>query len=321
MGLLLAGSFILFMVLGVPVGLAIGAAGLLVVLLSGFPLAMIPQNMFSGNESLPWWRFPFRSCRGHSGQGASPNGSSLSQKRLGVSRRPVHRLHRGLHVHRGHFRSGPPPRRQWASPSSAAQEKRVRCRFLRGSHRSLGDHRRGHSSERSHGALRRDRRYFCSQALYGRLCPRIPHGTRSYRVFHVRRSEAWLPRSRSHHRKAEMETLSRSVLGAHDSRDHPQGIFPAFYPSRLPPWQWIIHSAFFVLVHGLQYSELVVGRVTSSLIMFIIPPEIFGWGLTLKSQGSRRFPRLPGQYDPHLPHDHGIISRRNVHETASALII
>ncbi|HRX26063.1 MAG TPA: TRAP transporter large permease subunit, partial [Aminivibrio sp.] len=59
MGLVLAGSFILFMVLGVPVGLAIGAAGLLVVLLSGFPLAMIPQTMFSGNESFALVAVPF----------------------------------------------------------------------------------------------------------------------------------------------------------------------------------------------------------------------------------------------------------------------
>ena len=59
MGLVLAGSFILFMVLGVPVGLAIGAAGLLIVLLSGFPLAMIPQTMFSGNESFALVAVPF----------------------------------------------------------------------------------------------------------------------------------------------------------------------------------------------------------------------------------------------------------------------
>jgi C4-dicarboxylate transporter DctM subunit len=59
MGLVLAGSFVLFMVLGVPVGLAIGAAGLFVVLLSGFPLAMIPQTMFSGNESFALVAVPF----------------------------------------------------------------------------------------------------------------------------------------------------------------------------------------------------------------------------------------------------------------------
>ncbi len=39
MGLILAGGFLVFMLLGVPVGLAIGAAGLLVGVLSGCPLA------------------------------------------------------------------------------------------------------------------------------------------------------------------------------------------------------------------------------------------------------------------------------------------
>lgn len=59
MGLILAVSFVVFMLLGVPVGLAIGAAGLILVLLSGFPLAMIPQTMFSGNESFALVAVPF----------------------------------------------------------------------------------------------------------------------------------------------------------------------------------------------------------------------------------------------------------------------
>lgn len=59
MGLVLTGGFILFMLLGVPVGLAIGASGLLVVFLSGFPLEMIPQTMFSGNESFALVAVPF----------------------------------------------------------------------------------------------------------------------------------------------------------------------------------------------------------------------------------------------------------------------
>ena len=59
MGWVLAGGFAAFMLLGVPVGLAIGAAGLLVVVLSGFPLAMVPQMMFSGNESFALVAVPF----------------------------------------------------------------------------------------------------------------------------------------------------------------------------------------------------------------------------------------------------------------------
>jgi len=64
MGLVLAGGFILFMLLGVPVGLAIGASGLLVVFLSGFPLEMIPQTMFSGNESFALVAVPFSALAG-----------------------------------------------------------------------------------------------------------------------------------------------------------------------------------------------------------------------------------------------------------------
>lgn len=59
MGLVLAGSFAFFLLLGVPVGLAIGVSGLLIVFLSGFPLEMIPQTMFSGNESFALVAVPF----------------------------------------------------------------------------------------------------------------------------------------------------------------------------------------------------------------------------------------------------------------------
>ncbi|MDD3512997.1 MAG: TRAP transporter large permease [Synergistaceae bacterium] len=59
MGLVLAGSFAFFLLLGVPVGLAIGVSGLLIVFLNGFPLEMIPQTMFSGNESFALVAVPF----------------------------------------------------------------------------------------------------------------------------------------------------------------------------------------------------------------------------------------------------------------------
>lgn len=59
MGLVLAGSFAFFLLLGVPVGLSIGVSGLLIVFLSGFPLEMIPQTMFSGNESFALVAVPF----------------------------------------------------------------------------------------------------------------------------------------------------------------------------------------------------------------------------------------------------------------------
>lgn len=59
MGLLLVGSFILFLCIGVPIALAIGVSATMVVMASGFPLAMVPQTMFSGNESFALVAVPF----------------------------------------------------------------------------------------------------------------------------------------------------------------------------------------------------------------------------------------------------------------------
>ena len=59
MGLLLAGGFIALMLLGMPIGLSIGVASLLVILASELPLEMIPQTMFSGNNSFALVAVPF----------------------------------------------------------------------------------------------------------------------------------------------------------------------------------------------------------------------------------------------------------------------
>lgn len=59
MGLLLTGSFLLFMILGVPIGLAIGASSLLVLVVSGLPLEMVPQTMFAGTSSFALVAVPF----------------------------------------------------------------------------------------------------------------------------------------------------------------------------------------------------------------------------------------------------------------------
>ncbi len=59
MGLLLAGGFILLMLLGMPIGLSIGVAALLVIVASDLPLEMIPQTMFSGNNSFALVAVPF----------------------------------------------------------------------------------------------------------------------------------------------------------------------------------------------------------------------------------------------------------------------
>ena len=59
MGLLLAGGFIALMLLGRPIGLSIGVASVLVILASELPLEMIPQTMFSGNNSFALVAVPF----------------------------------------------------------------------------------------------------------------------------------------------------------------------------------------------------------------------------------------------------------------------
>jgi C4-dicarboxylate transporter DctM subunit len=59
MGLLLVGSFILLLCIGVPIALAIGVSATIVIMASGFPLAMVPQTMFSGNESFALVAVPF----------------------------------------------------------------------------------------------------------------------------------------------------------------------------------------------------------------------------------------------------------------------
>ena len=59
MGLLLAGGFIVLMLLGMPIGLSIGVASLLVIVASELPLERIPQTMFSGNNSFALVAVPF----------------------------------------------------------------------------------------------------------------------------------------------------------------------------------------------------------------------------------------------------------------------
>jgi C4-dicarboxylate transporter DctM subunit len=59
MGLLLGGSFLLLMLLGVPIGLSIGLAALASFVASGFPLEMVPQTLFEGNNSFALVAVPF----------------------------------------------------------------------------------------------------------------------------------------------------------------------------------------------------------------------------------------------------------------------
>ncbi|MEA3284004.1 MAG: TRAP transporter large permease [Synergistota bacterium] len=59
MGFVLGGAFFLLMVLGMPIGLAIGVAATIVLLLNGLPLQMVPQMMFTGNNSFALVAVPF----------------------------------------------------------------------------------------------------------------------------------------------------------------------------------------------------------------------------------------------------------------------
>jgi C4-dicarboxylate transporter DctM subunit len=59
MGFVLGGAFFLLMALGMPIGLAIGVAATIVLLINGLPLQMVPQMMFTGNNSFALVAVPF----------------------------------------------------------------------------------------------------------------------------------------------------------------------------------------------------------------------------------------------------------------------
>ncbi len=59
MGMVLGGVFFLLMVLGMPIGLSIGISASVVLLLNDLPLQMVPQMMFTGNNSFALVAVPF----------------------------------------------------------------------------------------------------------------------------------------------------------------------------------------------------------------------------------------------------------------------
>jgi len=59
MGWIIFGSFIALMIIGVPIGLAIGLSSLIVFLASGIPLQMVPQTLLEGNNSFSLVAVPF----------------------------------------------------------------------------------------------------------------------------------------------------------------------------------------------------------------------------------------------------------------------
>ena len=59
MGWVLFGSFFILLLVGVPVGLAVGLAALIIFLISGIPLQMVPQTFFEGSSSYALVAVPF----------------------------------------------------------------------------------------------------------------------------------------------------------------------------------------------------------------------------------------------------------------------
>ena len=59
MGWILFGSFFLLLLLGVPVGLAVGLAALIIFVINGIPLQMVPQTFFEGSSSYALVAVPF----------------------------------------------------------------------------------------------------------------------------------------------------------------------------------------------------------------------------------------------------------------------
>lgn len=59
MGYLIFGAFFLFLLIGVPIGLSIGLASLVVFIQAGIPLQMVPQTLFEGNNSFSLVAVPF----------------------------------------------------------------------------------------------------------------------------------------------------------------------------------------------------------------------------------------------------------------------
>ncbi len=59
MGWILFGTFFFFLLIGVPVGLAVGLSALIIFIVSGIPLQMVPQTFFEGSSSYALVAVPF----------------------------------------------------------------------------------------------------------------------------------------------------------------------------------------------------------------------------------------------------------------------
>ncbi len=59
MGWILFGSFFILMLISVPIGVSIGIAAVIILLISGIPLEIVPQTMFAGNNAFALVAVPF----------------------------------------------------------------------------------------------------------------------------------------------------------------------------------------------------------------------------------------------------------------------
>jgi len=92
-GWLLFGSFFALLLLGVPVGLAVGLSALLIFLISGIPLQMVPQTFFEGTSSYALVAVPFFILAGD----ILARGG-ISERILGIAEATIGRVRGGLAV-------------------------------------------------------------------------------------------------------------------------------------------------------------------------------------------------------------------------------
>lgn len=108
--LVLFGTFILLVILTIPIGYAIGISTLVtLVCFTNMPLALITQNAITGVDSFPLMAIPFFMLAGNlmSTGGVAPAHRGLLRHAFGLDhRRPGHCDHPGLYDLCGHLRLG-----------------------------------------------------------------------------------------------------------------------------------------------------------------------------------------------------------------------
>jgi len=93
MGLVLFGSFFVLLLIGVPVGLAVGLSALIIFVINGIPLQMVPQTFFEGSSSYALVAVPFFILAGD----ILARGG-ISEKILAIAEATIGRLRGGLAI-------------------------------------------------------------------------------------------------------------------------------------------------------------------------------------------------------------------------------